>query len=573
MNLRDISGKPDWRAHAWIFALAFALYFPAFWWGAPHATGPDRVNAWGTDDAMPLVPLAEIHGLFYPQANRNLGYPLLHPFLVGIFYAPYMAYLYLTGGIAAPSGVYPYGFADAAGSLFVLTLIARLVSLLCAAGVVVCAYDAALALWDRRTAVLAAAFAAVSFPMFYYSRTGNPEIVVLGFTAAAMALYARILTRGFSASRALWLGFFGGFAVATKEQAAASFLAIPLVLLIRRARAGGDAREPFASWAFWKPFIVAGAACIAAFGIGSGLFLDPQRFFAHLEFARGRMQALSAGDVAFFQSFPNTLVGNYDLARALGIELINCLNPWGVAAAAAGLGILVLRRESAALLFLLPAVTYLVTLFTAAHVSQLRYLMPVAFCAAFLAARAAAWGWQERTRLAMLPSIIALLALGAGFLLGADLTWAMLNDSRYDAGRWLAARLEPGDRIEYFGANQKLPPLPAGVITARPIEFRGAVYKARADEGAVQEILEGWRQRRPRFVVMIPDHSSAPGIEYPATCPPVVFDGLITGEFEYRLAVEFQPAPLFSWLYRPSLDYPTVSPPVRIFRRMESAPR
>ncbi len=569
MNWREGIAAADWRGHACVFLLALALFLPASWWGAPHATGPDRVNPWGTDDAMPMVPLAEIHGVFKPDPSRNLGYPLLHPFLVGVFYAPYMAWLFLTGQISAPSGAYPFGLANPVGTLYVLTLIARLVSLLCAAGVVVCAYDAAGVLWDRRRAIWAAAFAAVSFPMFYYSRTGNPDIVLLFFTAAALAAYGRILVRGFTPWRAAWLGIFGGAAVATKEQAAASFILIPVVLLwlsLRAARAEGAA---ISSWNFWKPFCAAAGACLAAFALGSGLLVDPQRFFAHMDFARQRMHALSTGDVAFFQSYPNTWVGNFDLAQALLADLRDCINPWGAALAVAGLVLVIKFRESHVLLFLLPAVSYLAVLFTTARVAQLRYLMPVAFSAAFLAARAATLDWGKRSQLGKLTSAFTILALASGLLQGADLTYAMLSDTRYAAARWLDQHLEPGDAIDYFGANQKLPPLPANVTTARPIEFRGAIHKARTDESAVREILASWERRKPGYVLIIPDHSSAPGIEYPATCPPVIFEGLITGEFEYRLAAEFQPAPLFSWLYRPPLDYPTVSPAVRIFRRVE----
>ena len=106
------------RAPLAFAVFALALYVPGFWWGIPHATAPDRTHAWGTDDETPLGPLAEIHNIIQPKPDRNLGYPLMHSFVVSASYAPYLGYLWATGGLANISGAYPFGLADPSG-LFV----------------------------------------------------------------------------------------------------------------------------------------------------------------------------------------------------------------------------------------------------------------------------------------------------------------------------------------------------------------------------------------------------------------------------------------------------------------------
>jgi hypothetical protein len=141
----------------------------------------------------------------------------------------------------------------------------------------------------------------------------------------------------------------------------------------------------------------------------------------------------------------------------------------------------------------------------------------------------------------------------------------MLTDTRYAAARWLAERTVPGDVVEYFGPSNKLPRLEPGVLLARATEFRGSIYRPHLDETVVNNIRRGWEERRPPFIVVMPDHSSVGGAPYSGTVPPVIFDDLLAGRLGYRLAAEFQERPLIPWIRRPVLDYPMVSPPIRIF--------
>jgi hypothetical protein len=552
------------RASLALAALAFALYLPGFWWGAPHATAPDRTHAWGTDDETPLGPLAQIHNIIQPKPDRNLGYPLMHSFIVCAAYTPYLGYLWASGSFTNASGAYPFGLADPVGALKALSFIAHFVSVLMGVGIVLAAYSAGRALWGDRTGAVAALIVMVSFPMFYYSRTGNVDIAVLFFTALALAVFASIIAEGFSVRRAAWLGLFVGFAVGTKEPSMASFLALPFVLVALHRR-NNKTRWGWFAWSFWKAPVVAAFTAFMAFGLGSGLFIDPERYFAHVEFVRGRLGAITEGGVGFMSTSPYTLSGHLHLVGQITGYLSDAMTLPGLLIATFGV-VWAIRREPWISTFALPALTLLLVLFWSARTAQLRYVMPAAFTLAFFAARVAVRAW-ESSRLSVRVGFIMLTfaIIGVGLLRGADLTYAMINDSRYTAAAWLEPRTRIGDRIEYFGIAEKLPPLKQGVVTDRAIPYLGPLQRPRIDEDVECEIRQGWKERMPKYVIIIPDFHSSSEVPDNVSCPPRIYQGLLDGSLGYHLAADFQTPSLLPWARRPSIDYPVVNPPIRIF--------
>jgi hypothetical protein len=552
-----------------IVVLALILYLPGVWWGIPHATGPDRVHSWGVDDETPLGPLAEVHNIIQPKPDRNLGYPLMYSFLVAAAYSPYLLYLWWTQKLTTFSATYPYGLLDPIGTLKVLGVIAHSVSLLMGVGIIGAAYDIGRTMWDRRVGVLAALFVLTLFPMFYYTRTGNVDVPVLFFIALATAAYARILIYGLTVWRAVWLGIFVGFALGTKESAAGAFLAMPLVLLLLHRqdvkKVGGGW-----SWAFWKAPLAGLLATVLALGVGSGLFVDPERYVAHIKYLSKRVEDLSTGDHPVAFTYPYTLEGNLQYARRMGHYLIDIMTLPGLVWATLSI-LWLLWREPGATLLALPACTYLIFMFLSARSAQMRYLLPMGFLLAFFPARTVVHSWNSRSPVTRL--ILTLLAGGillVGLLRGIELTYEMIYDSRYAAAAWLEPRIEPGDLIEYFGSSQKNPPLKPGVIMKTAIGYYGMDVRPRVDEKAVQEVLQEWKEKRPKFLIIMPDHTSPPGVPYSNTCPPQIYEGLLKGTMGYRLVAYFQTPPLFPWIQRPALDYPTVNPPIRIFLREDT---
>src|SRR5688500_17008107 len=95
------------RMAAALALVTLLVYLPGLTWGIPYASGPERVHSWGNDDAAPLAALAEMHDTFViAPPNRNVAYPWFHYFLMACAMAPYLVWLYATGGFSHPSPVF-----------------------------------------------------------------------------------------------------------------------------------------------------------------------------------------------------------------------------------------------------------------------------------------------------------------------------------------------------------------------------------------------------------------------------------------------------------------------------------
>jgi hypothetical protein len=543
--------------------LALVLYVPGFWWGAPQATAEDRTKAWAVDDETPLGPLAEMSNILSPRPDRNLGYPLLYSFMVVGIQAPYLLYLKASGGLGATSAEYPFGLTEPVSALRMLTWLAHTLTLVMALVLIAAAYDTARVLWGERAAILAALFVTCSYPMFYYSRTGNVDVPMMAFMALAVAAFARIRVHGLSVRRIVALGLFAGAALAVKEEAIGVLLPMALVLVFL------PGQFPFEKSTVpdsrWKTLALGLGASALALGLGGGFFIEPQRYIMHLEFLTGRLRDAPEASGLIPYAFPYTLDGNLTYAAQLGGYLTAILTGAGLLLSLAGL-IWALRKHAPSRVVACLLLGYLGFIFVVLRSGQLRYALPAGFLLALFGGYAASFIWESKqVAVRAFVALLAVVALGLNLLRGIDLTYVMLRDSRWDAARWLAERTEPGDHIDYFGASQKLPPLEAGVVTDRATEYLGLFNKHRIDSAKVEEILARWRNSNPKFVIVMPDHTSRPGAPFDISLPPALYDDLIAGRRGWKLEAMFETPPLFPWVKRPPLDYPMVNPPIRIF--------
>lgn len=556
---KHVSGR-----HALVFVLALLVYTPGFWWGAPYATAADRADAWGVDDEPPMGPLAELHDIFYPKPtqNPNLGYPMLHPFMVIGSYTPYIGYLFVTGQLDRPTEAFPHGFKDPVRALWVLTLIAHALSVLLAAGIVVAAYEIGRTLFDERAGLWSAALVLTTYPMFYYARNSNVDVPVLFFTVLAFIPFAKAIMGGVTVARSAWFGALAGCALATKEPAFASFLGVPVALLLLPSPA--DGMPAWKSATAWRGAVVAALCAGAAYALFSGMIIDHRRYAAHVAFVRERSGDLARGAVAFAVYYEKTLDGHLRFASRLLSLLRDAITLPGLVLGAAGF-IAALRHARRAAWFSVTAITYMAILFWFARGAQLRYVMPAAFTISIFAGYAAS---RAHGLVPLAGRVLGAAAVAIGALQGIDLTHSMLFDTRHAAGAWLRERARAGDQIEYFGSSQKNPPIEANVGSSRAIRYLGGNIRPDTSANAVREIVEGWKARAPRFVILIPDYTSRPGEPFAASCPPEIYRQLRAGSLGYSLAAEFQQPALMPWIRRPMLDYPVVSPPILIFERV-----
>lgn len=551
-SVRFRTWRPD-RVTLLVAAIALLAYAPGCWWGAPHATASDRAQSWGVDDETPLGPLAEMHNIIQPKPDRNLGYPLFFSFVTTAVYSPYLLALKASGGLGEMKAVYPFGLSDPPAVLRTLSRLAHATTVVFAVLAVLAALDIGRTLWGTAPGVLGAVFALTLYPMFYYGRTGNVDVPMLSLMALTLAALVRAVVHGVTMRRALLVGVLAGLTLATKEAAAGALLPAAGVILVLGWRAGG-AKVPLAAL---------GAAFVAV-GLGSGLFVDPRRWVDHVLFIAGRVQDVPSA-TTLTSAYPFTAAGHAAFVAAMFQRLVETLTLPGLLLAGVGAVVASLRDRRAAL-FALAVPAYVVSVFLLLRTAQLRYVLPAAFMLAPFAGWAVVQAWRSGRpwlrAAAVIPGTAAVLLQLAH---AGALTFEMLRDSRYAAASWLAARVQPGDTVEFFGAANKLPPMAPGVVTVRATPFRGMWGVHDTTEATRDSILERWARRPPKLVIVIPDHSSRPGVPYDISMPPSLYRRLIAGETGLRLAALIQtPAPL-PWPRRPPLDYPSVNPPIRIF--------
>ncbi len=545
------------RRAALVLALMAALvYLPLIGWGLPYATAPDRVRTYAVDELLPLDALAEMHNTFViSRIDRNYGYPWWHYFVLASVQAPYVAYLKLSGQLTASNGVYPFGLEDPVGSLRHLVLLGRLLSVAMGAGIVVTAYFFSTILWDHRTGVLAAILTMLSYPQVYYSRVGNPDVALVFWSGFGLVAFATILKYGLSSRRAIGLGIFAGLAMGAKDQGLVVFLPLGIALLFPRLNADSHGRYQF------RPLVLGLLAVCGSYLLATGMLVDPKRHLLHVYYLFFQQSGVTW--MPFYHpGLPRNFDGIVEMIRRTG-EGLEAMISIPVLLAALGGAVVALRETPRYLVLLLPVPILFLILTLPTGAVVYRYDYPLTFLLDAFAASALIWLGVRHSRHAMVALCVA--AIGWRALVAIDLSYAQWRETRSFAAEWFQGHANAGDTIEFFGVEQYMPPLPAE-IRSRRIAGR-QLWKRQIGHGSY--LIDYLMREGPRFIYVTPDHSSQPGMEHSGDCPPEVYRALLDGTAGYRLAAYFPTPTILPVAFsRPRLDYPAVSPPVRIFERI-----
>lgn len=543
-ELAGSSGPVDLRTPGILFAAAILAYLPGIAWGLPLGIGPAWTDGWSPDEIAPLGFGEIYHALFSVAPRFSYQYPLFHYAVQLVACAPALLGLWVTGGLREFSATWPYGLADPAFGLRALTLAGRIPSLLMGAGTVVVAHRIGRETWGPRAGVLGAVGSLLAAPLVFYAKTANVDVPALFWTALGIAAFAACARRGVTPRRVAAFGAFAALAIGTKDTAYAPFLAMApaLAFLPGPETDPGGGRWP--SRARWRTLGAGAAIAVGLYAVTSGLTLHPGRWWAHVRFlVRGPLDGYWAGTPTP-EEFLVTLGRAADVwAGTVGVPL--------ALAGVAGIALAV-RERSRSLTLLLPALGAVLGVAV-----PWRFVFPRFFLVpALILALFAGYGLDRllgaRRSIARWAGIAAAVgALGWAATRDADLTRAMLVETREEAARWLERTARPGDCVAHTFWISKLPRLPEGVRTLE--------IPWREDPVAVMAAA------RPRFLVEV---AASPGEE----------------EFEYLVTPELR-----RWLTSPAggyalaldLPYPGrvtgrlvawVSPPVRIWVRSGAAP-
>ncbi len=544
------------RVTLFVFAGASAWFLPGLWWGLPINSATERMSGWGADELGPWGAVDAVLAIVrHPRNQITPQYPLAQFLVQAIFVWPYYLPYYLA--TLYPSVVDKIGLSLPQPSPIVLMLLHRLPSLLMAAGTVAIAYSAARRMAGNAAGWMAAAAVATIGPLLYYARTSNTDVGALFWTALAVLFALPALREGLTARYAIAVGVCAGIGTATKDQQYAFFLGLGVVLftthLLDRRRSG--------DWRGWwrGPIAGVGAATVTYLTL-SGIVLLPQWFAVHVRFITRvpdvpeQLLALAG----FRYGTPATLAGYLQLASNAGAQLVAAL---GLPILALALvGIVYTARSDRRLLCLLivPALCLALGVIAPVRLVLPRFLLPVEFVLCLFAGLAVAAGNKMTSPMRAGVRIVAVVGILWAGLRGADLTYQMLHDSRYEAGAWLERNVLHGDIVAYYGAPVKLPRLPAHAVVTPATGQMSYAYERRSPTTLAP----------PTFIVSIPQLITEPVHEW--TVPDSTFRSLYDGSSGYREVLAIQTAALWP---RPLLLDSFVNPPVRIFARNEIVPR
>jgi len=423
-------------------------------WGLPNGN-----HSWAADAPGPLTVL---NVCWRSAGSFNSGwfwfkYPTGYPLLLAAAYAPYLAWLWITGGLHGFSTKYPYGLTDPEHVLYVLAMIGRCVNVLLITATVALTYGITRRLLGRRAAVLAAWFTATAYPLVYYAHTTNQDAAYLCWLI--LALWAAVVAaqEGRRAPHVI-LGAAAGLAMATKEQGFAWLLALPFLLV-----AGGYGRQP--GWrsplrrvwdtAFNADTLSGLAVCVVTFAVAANAIINPLGVWNRIQDLRGHpVPGLSARltpiEFSFFKGFSK----EFSYVRSLVEVVWSSLGPALFVVAVVGVVYLLQRRRRAALWLLVPAVAYYLLSLRSHDVLVLRYTLPLlpVFAAAAAAVCVAVWDRQAAVGL-ILALGLCLVSLGRA----VETEGMLRHDPRYAAEAWLAENAAATSVVEVYQKPVYLP--------------------------------------------------------------------------------------------------------------------
>jgi len=552
----------------WILLVAAGLRLAGLFWGLPAADG------WDDDGFAPRNFLTALALTWKPGAYFT--YPPLQALLLALPALPVAGWALAHAPSLSQHDVIATITQPAYMTYF--AVLGRLISLVMSLGIIWCVGEMARlaaggALGESRTAqsnsagVLAAAAAALNFGLTYYGQVSNLDVPYLFWASFALVWCMRAVTE--EEPRRFWLAaLFAAAAIATKDQAYALFLlSLPLFLLlwfVTDAWPRAHGRQialtvlPAAAVSLFLLLLVDGVITNPSGFLHRVVFLTGPASQDYAEYLRG-----SAGWLALLSDMGGYFAGGYGLAA--------------ITLAVLGVGLHLLRSRGrvrvTGLLPLLAMISFTVCFNFAALRSDDRFLLPQGVLACvYIGIAAEVLAFPARDRLRLVGRGVLLLVALAALHQAVAINAAMLFDPRYDAERWMATHVKPGDVIETYGQNCFLPRFPTG---AQVIRVGQGSLKLRNPLPGVTELQQPFiLPRHSRFVVL----SLAWANRYLSSAPPLppgriysrlqqqdffnadatsYFQGLLNGQLGYRLVHASRPASLWPIVHiHDSLDEP-----------------
>ena len=545
MILDNRTRQRDWNLIAILIALSLFLNLYGIWYGLPYPPGMNpREASWAFDTIAPIGPLAAAKEGFSwgVWSSHESTYPLGHYIVLAAFYAPYVGYLYLSGGLEGGGNAgYPHGLADPVTALTTFTLIARVVSAMMATGIVWVTFLIVRELFERRAAFFAALMVAVCYPLIFYAHVTTLDVPYIFWTMLALYAYTLLMKVGHP-RHYLALGVSAGMALATKDQAYALLIMLPLPVLWFHYRHRATGHFSFASLiqSVKGPEIPLGIGGFAAtYVVANNLLFNYPRFVLHT-------RALIARRVYDRVLDPTTLEGHMRLFLQTFSYLARSMNLPLCVLGLIGLAYCLYRYPRRSWPYLVPLVSYcgLFIVGSAFYVHS-RHVIILAILLAFFGGKAlsdlmAVFNNRRLHRGLCYGFVGVLFAYSLVYGFSLDLT--LVNDPRAQASDWIQAHVPSGSVIEVYSASSRFLPHFSPAYRIEEVDF--------IEDGNRQDL----HARRPDYIVVTEheyrisaDHDEAERLAQ-ALHDNDYLRGLWNGHLGYELVASFK-YKMHDWFY------------------------
>jgi hypothetical protein len=467
----------------WVLAAAFVLRLAGLVWGLPASDG------WDDDGFAPRNFLTALALTWKPGAFFT--YPPLHAILLALLTWP--------GAVIALLRAHSLTQADVVGEITkpaymtFFAVMARLVSITMSLGIIACAGQMARLIAGPRAGLCATIACALGVTLTYYGQVTNLDAPYLFWSMLSLLAWMHGIARRDPKEFRWGIGF-AAAAIATKDQAYALFaLSIPAIFIfwfVKDKWLRTNVRQVAVA------ILPAALIALVALLLLDGAITNPGGFAKRLAYLTGP----ASHD---FATYTNDIAGHLALLTDMARFFTGGIAALASALFAIGAGFCVMRiRKIAALLPLFALVSFTLCFNLVALRSESRFLLPQAVLAAiYIGIAAEKLGsmpelWSRRAARAAL-AVIALFTLYRCLSVDA----AMLGDPRYDAERWMAANITPGDTVEIYGQNAYLPRFPRGLIS-RIAETPLAIRNPLPGVTEIKQPFGAIENRRPRVIVV-----------------------------------------------------------------------
>lgn len=508
-----------------VLAYSIAVNTYAIWWGLPGVNVP----GWAPDEIRPESVVIGMQAKF--SGGWNSKYPPTHYYIIAGAYR----LLFSSEELATMD---PGDYAR-------MAYVARGISVIMSAAIVLLVYLCGLRVFDRPTGTAAAFFTASIAPMVYYSKTANVDVPYLLWYMLALLFFLRSMQSRSLRDHVLF-GLTAMISICTKDTAYGLFV-LPgmaiLVALYREHRPSGPLRA-LVKALFDRRIIYPVLAAIIAFVLLHNLAFNMDGFQGHIKRITGAGKEKSV-------IFENTVRGHLG---GLTQSLHNIYYSLGAASSAlvllgVCLCLLPANRKREALHVALPALSCYIFMVSILRTNFDRHLLPISIVLTFFGGYGLVWLLRRPKPFFWISCLLLAAVIGYSVIYALSVDLMLAKDSRIQVRQWVAEHAKRPERVVEIGRPLYLP------------GYRNLNWRK------VGRDLQKLRTINAEFLIM---NTS----DIRSKRERKIYAALTGGKYGYKLSTVLEsPPPLHLLRFdKENSNLAKVSPPLAIFERSAKRP-